>query len=77
MDEIEELKQTAVPVAKDDTNDGLARLYPALSQEKLQEAKENLDQYLSLAWEIWEAEQSTLTVDETGPRIKIKVDSPN
>ncbi len=29
-------------------------LYPGLSQEELELAKENLDRYLSLAWEIYE-----------------------
>jgi len=36
--------------------EALARLYPHFSPEELEEAKENLDQYLLLAWEIWEAE---------------------
>jgi|GEM_PF-5716980 len=62
----------------------LRRLYPALSPEKLEEAGENLRQYLLLAWEIWEkeqateqaAEQSTLTQKEADLRIKAKVDSP-
>jgi hypothetical protein len=40
-----------------DTNDELATLkalYPNLSPEELALAKENLDRYLSLAWEIYE-----------------------
>ena len=57
--------------------EGLAKLYPHYSPEELQEAKENLDQYLLLAWEIWEEEQSTLTQGETSLTIKAKVDSPN
>jgi hypothetical protein len=35
----------------------LARLYPNLSPEELRVAKENLKQYLLLAWEIWEQKQ--------------------
>jgi hypothetical protein len=58
-------------------NEALARLYPNLSPEELEEAKENLDQYLMLAWEIWEAEQLALTQSGAGSRIKAKVDSPN
>jgi len=61
-------------------NEALARLYPNLSEDQLQEAKENLDQYLLLAWEIWEEEQaaasSTLTTGEPDRTIKAKVDSP-
>jgi hypothetical protein len=58
----------------------LAKLYPQYSPEELVEAKENLEQYLLLAWEIWEAElnakESTLTEPEASLRIKAKVDSP-
>lgn len=61
-------------------NEALARLYPNLSEEQLQEAKENLDLYLLLAWEIWEEEQaakrSNLTRDDPSFTIKAKVDSP-
>jgi hypothetical protein len=35
----------------------LKRLYPHLSQEKLEEAEENIKQYLLLAWDIWEARE--------------------
>lgn len=56
--------------------DALAKLYPTLSPDELVEAKENLSQYLLLAWEIWEAKQSTLTDQSPSSRIKAKVDSP-
>jgi len=55
----------------------LAQLYPNLSPEKLEEAKENLDQYLLLAWEIWEEEQASLTRNGAEFRIKAKVESTN
>jgi hypothetical protein len=55
-------------------------LYPKLSPDELVEAKENLDRYLLLAWEIWEAEINaqlpTLTDPSVSSRIKAKVDSP-
>ncbi len=35
-------------------NEDLAALYPDLSPEELELAKENIDRYLSLAWEIFE-----------------------
>lgn len=41
-------------------DEALARLYPNLSQEELLIAKENLKQYLLLAWEIWAREQAKL-----------------
>jgi hypothetical protein len=44
-------------LALGDMNDdlaGLKALYPNLSPEELVLAKENLDRYLSLAWEIYE-----------------------
>jgi hypothetical protein len=60
--------------------EALARLYPNFSPEELEEAKENLDHYLLLAWEIWTEEQaaksSTLTEGEPDHTIKAKVDSP-
>lgn len=60
--------------------EALARLYPNFSPEELEEAKENLDHYLLLAWEIWQEEQSqkvsTLTEGDPGHTIKAKVDSP-
>jgi hypothetical protein len=37
--------------------DTLKALYPNLSPEELVLAKENLDRYLSLAWEIFEESQ--------------------
>jgi len=45
------------PYPEVDTNDELAALkvlYPNLSPQELVLAKENLDRYLSLAWEIFE-----------------------
>jgi hypothetical protein len=60
--------------------EALARLYPNFSPEELEEAKENLDQYLLLAWEIWQEEQTAksyaLTDGEPDHMIKAKVDSP-
>lgn len=53
----------------------LARLYPTLTPDELEEAGENLRQYLLLAWEIWEREQASLTPDATDRTIKAKVDS--
>ena len=35
-------------------SDLLKELYPALTDEELQIARENLDAYLELAWEIYE-----------------------
>lgn len=55
--------------------DALRKLYPDFSDDELIEVKENLERYLLLAWEIWEANrQSTLTRDEVDSRIKAKVD---
>lgn len=54
----------------------LKALYPNLSPEELTAAKENLDQYLLLAWELWETEQATLTDKEATVTILGKVDSP-
>ena len=69
-----------VRVGAMDQMDALAKLYPQLTPEELVEAKENLDRYLLLVWEIWEDEQkrkaSPLTQGEPGSRIKAKVDSP-
>jgi len=45
------------------TDEAFAQLFPNLSEAQLNEAKENLDQYIVLAWEIWEDEQSTLTAE--------------
>ena len=60
--------------------EGLAKLYPGLTEEELVEAKENLERYLLLAWEIWETElrakEASLTPPETGSTIKAKVESP-
>lgn len=33
-------------------------LYPNLSADELVVARENLDRYLALAWEIWEEDES-------------------
>jgi hypothetical protein len=63
----------------------LKPLYPDLSPEELEEAKENLRQYLLIAWEIWEsqhkqeaeASRAPLTQEALGSTIKAKVDSPN
>jgi hypothetical protein len=42
----------------------LRALYPTLSPEELQYACERLDEYLLLAWEIWETrEVQSLPVD--------------
>jgi hypothetical protein len=38
--------------------DELKALYPMLTPEELQEAGENLDQYLLLVWEIWEMREA-------------------
>lgn len=58
----------------------LAKLYPGLTEEELVEAKENLERYLLLAWEIWEADlkakEVPLTPPEGGSTIKAKVESP-
>jgi hypothetical protein len=56
-------------------DEAFAQLFQNLSEEKLNEAKENLDQYILLAWEIWEDEQSTLTAENLDSTIKAKVDS--
>jgi hypothetical protein len=58
------------------TDEAFAQLFPNLSEAKLAEARENLDQYILLAWEIWEDEQSTLTAEKLNSTIKTKVDSP-
>jgi hypothetical protein len=41
-------------VKMNDDFDGLKALYPNLSAQELELARENLDRYLSLAWEIYE-----------------------
>jgi hypothetical protein len=56
-------------------DDAFAQVFPNLSEAKLNEAKENLDQYILLAWEIWEDEQSALTAEKVARTIKAKVDS--
>ena len=62
-------------------SDFLAKLYPGLTPDDIVEARENLDRYLLLAWEIWEADLNaqlpTLTDPNPGSRIKAKVDSAN
>ena len=64
--------------------DALKALYPKLSPEELVMAKENLDQYLSLAWEIFEDSQlstqcgpaQSFVTDHLAVGSKGKVDSP-
>ena len=55
-------------------------LYPGLTDEERKVAAENLDQYLELAWEIFEdvqaRERSDLTGAASNPTIQGKVDSP-
>ena len=47
--------------------DELKTLYPSRHDEELADAKENLDRYLLLAWEIMEdQEQMDSPVDESG-----------
>lgn len=54
-------------------------LYPALTDEELQIARENLDAYLELAWEIYEdaqvEERAGLTGAGSSSTIQGKVDS--
>ncbi len=54
-------------------------LYPGLTDEERRIAAENLDQYLELAWEIFEEvqarERGCLTGTEANPTIQGKVDS--
>jgi hypothetical protein len=38
-------------------------LYPSLSPDDLAAAKENLERYLILAWEIWEEHNSAAAVE--------------
>jgi hypothetical protein len=42
-------------------------LYPDLSPEDLAAAKENLDRYLMLAWEIWEEREPIAERDRPAP----------
>jgi hypothetical protein len=57
----------------------LKKLYPKLSDEELVIAKENLDRYLLVAWEIYEDLQKSktdaLTPSSLSPSINSKVDS--
>ena len=57
----------------------LKTLYPALSPGELVIAKENIDRYLLLAWEIYEnlerEGESTLTPFRSGSSMQGKVDS--
>jgi len=59
---------------------GIGDLYPGLSDEERRIAAENLDQYLELAWEIFEdvqaRERNDLTGAASNPTIQGKVDSP-
>jgi hypothetical protein len=64
--------------------DALRKLYPKLSIEELERAKDNLDRYLLLAWEISEDKQiedastpaPSLTQAASGSSMEGKVDSP-
>jgi len=38
-------------------NENLRGWFPGLTEEELATARENLDRYLELAWEIWEISQ--------------------
>jgi hypothetical protein len=61
-------------------SDELATLYPNLSPDELERARENLRQYLLLAWEIWEThEKRSAHFDGSEPPLydQGKVDSPN
>jgi hypothetical protein len=42
-------------------------LYPELPPDDLVAAKENLDRYLVLAWEIWEEREPAAEHDKTAP----------
>ena len=45
-------------------NDGeFKQLYPTLSDDELNIARENLDRYLELAWEIFEEMRADATID--------------
>lgn len=46
------------------TPDELRALYPNLTDEQLLEAKENLDRYILLAWEIMEELEGEPSVDD-------------
>jgi hypothetical protein len=48
----------------------LRALYPGLTPEELQEAGDNLDQYLLLVWEIWEMKEArAIHVDPPSPEL--------
>lgn len=60
--------------------ENLRVLYPTLSDEELAVARENLDRYLLLAWEVYEdlkiaAQAAPLTVQSSDCTMSIKVDS--
>jgi hypothetical protein len=65
--------------------EALRELYPTYSDAELEEAKEALDAYLLLAWEIWEeslaaeseSRGSSLTQEPPSSTIQTKADSPN
>lgn len=52
-----------MPANMTDEVDALKALYPNLSPDELILAKENLDQYLSLAWEIYEDSRAGALTD--------------
>lgn len=58
----------------------LRALFPNIPDEEFARAKENLDQYLLLAWEIMEEQkerEASLTQNADDHSIEAKVDSPN
>jgi hypothetical protein len=57
-------------------NEELRALYPKLSEAELEEARENLRAYLTLAWEIWEAHPERFDAVHPEPYDQGKVDSP-
>jgi len=60
-------------------SDKLAALYPNLSPDDLEAAREHLRQYLLLAWEIWEAHEKRSVPFDGGKSALYdqgKVDSP-
>ena len=45
-------------------DDEFKQLYPTLSDEELNIARENLDRYLELAWEIFQETHTDAPIDE-------------
>jgi len=54
-------------------NESLKELYPKLTEEELQATAENLDRYLTLAWEIYEdlhtVNPGALTTENLNPSV--------